>query len=89
VATDADIGVGHVSVLGLERGGVDVDFEDAPEAEPATTRLLLKADVGMGEVRVHDSRGEFFYDDEDFGPFHDDDRSIDLTGAQRDECTVG
>lgn len=86
VATDADVGVGHVSVLGHDRGGVDVDLEDAPVAEPATTRLLLKADVGMGEVRVHDSRGEFFYDEGDFGPLHDDDRSIDLTGAQRDAC---
>jgi phage shock protein PspC (stress-responsive transcriptional regulator) len=88
VATDADVGVGHVSVFGLERGGIDVDFEDAPEAEPATTRLLLKGDVGMGEVRVHDSRGEFFYEDEDFGPFHDDDRSIDLSAAQPDVCTT-
>jgi phage shock protein PspC (stress-responsive transcriptional regulator) len=89
VATDADVGMGHVSVLGLDRGGVDVDYEDAPEAEPATTRLLLRADVGMGEVRVHDRRGEFFYDDGDFGPPHDDDRSIELTGAQRGACTTG
>jgi phage shock protein PspC (stress-responsive transcriptional regulator) len=88
VATDAAVGIGHVSVFGVERGGVDVDFEDAPEAEPATTRLLLKGDVGMGEVRVHDSRGEFFYEDEDFGPFHDDDRSIDLSAAQPDVCTA-
>jgi phage shock protein PspC (stress-responsive transcriptional regulator) len=72
VATDAEIGVGHVDVFGLDYGGVDVDFEDAPDAAQSATRLLLTADVGMGELRVHDSRGELFFEDRHFGPLEND-----------------
>jgi phage shock protein PspC (stress-responsive transcriptional regulator) len=69
VATDASVGMGNVHLFGLDRGGIDVDFEDAPEAAPAATRLVLDAEVGVGEVRVTDSRGNFdggdwFHDDE-------------------------
>ena len=71
VATDADIGMGNVHLFGRDHGGVDVDFEDCPDAKPATTRLLLHADVGMGELRVQDSRGDFYFDDHRFGRFED------------------
>src|SRR5829696_2356595 len=72
VATDADVGMGNIAVFGRDHGGVDIAYEDAPDAKPTRTRVLLNADVGVGEVRVHDNREEFFFHD-DFGPFHDDD----------------
>jgi len=71
VATDADVGAGNIAIFGSDHGGIDASYEDAPEAKPAATRLLLRADVGMGEVRVNDNRGELYFDDREFGPFHD------------------
>ncbi|MBA3264403.1 MAG: PspC domain-containing protein [Thermoleophilaceae bacterium] len=86
VATEADVGIGNVHVFGLDHGGVDVDFEDAPDAKPTTTRLLLHADVGMGELRVHGVRGELFFDSRDFRGFQDE--APDPTGAQQGACAV-
>ena len=42
--------MGKVDAFGRDHGGIDVDFEDAPGAPPATTRLLLNADVGIGRA---------------------------------------
>ena len=74
VATDAEVGMGEVRSFGRHNEGVDVDFDDRPDAAPAATRLLVKADVGVGSLRIGQSgtdldldRGHF-----DFGP-HDDD----------------
>lgn len=72
VATDAEVGAGNIAIFGRDHGGVDAKFENSPTPKPTTTRLLLRADVGMGEVRVHDSRGELYFDDREFGAFHDD-----------------
>jgi hypothetical protein len=47
---------------------------------------MLHADVGLGEVRVNDSRGEFYFDDREFGPFHDEDP--ELRGDQRAACAT-
>jgi phage shock protein PspC (stress-responsive transcriptional regulator) len=68
VATHAEVGMGNVRFFGHDHGGVDVDYEDLSDAAPTTTRLLLKADVGIGQVRVYDSRGEFY---DDFDPLND------------------
>jgi phage shock protein PspC (stress-responsive transcriptional regulator) len=57
VATTADIGAGNVNTFGRDTGGVDVDFEEIPDAAPATTRLLLDADIGLGALRVMESDG--------------------------------
>ena len=72
VATSADVGIGNVSLFGRDNGGVDVDFEEIPDAAPDVTRLVLDAEVGFGEVRVQDLDGEFQYRDRDFGPFGDE-----------------
>jgi phage shock protein PspC (stress-responsive transcriptional regulator) len=69
VATSADIGVGNVSLFGRDNGGIDVDFEDLPDAAPDVTRLVLDAEIGMGEVRVEDLDPEFEFRDRDFGRF--------------------
>jgi hypothetical protein len=57
VATTADIGAGNVETFGRDTGGVDVDFEEIPDSAPATTRLLLDADIGLGALRVMESDG--------------------------------
>lgn len=70
VATTADVGVGNVHVFGRDQGGVDVDFEDLPQTKPTVTRLLLRGEVGVGELRVHDPRTESFYKEHEYGPFN-------------------
>jgi phage shock protein PspC (stress-responsive transcriptional regulator) len=70
VATDASMGMGDVDILGNNHGGVDVDFQDVPSAAPTTTRLLLKANVGIGHVVVRDRSGQFF-EAEHFNPLDD------------------
>ena len=32
VATSADVGIGNVHLFGRDNGGIDVDFEDIPDA---------------------------------------------------------
>jgi hypothetical protein len=59
VATSADVGIGNVRLFDRDNGGIDVDFEDRPDAGPGVTRLVLDAEVGIGEVRVHDPAGAF------------------------------
>jgi len=70
VATDAQVGVGEIRTFGRHNEGVDVDYDDRPDAAPSTTRLLVKAEVGVGSLRIGRSgtdldldRGHF-----DFGP---------------------
>jgi hypothetical protein len=74
VATDAQVAIGEARTFDLQNGGVDVNLEDAPNAPPSTTRLLVKADVGIGSLRIGRSfpdrsfdRGGF-----DFGPQFDE-----------------
>jgi phage shock protein PspC (stress-responsive transcriptional regulator) len=52
VATDAQVGMGEVRTFDRHNEGVDVDVEDFPDAAPDTTRLLVKADVGVGALRI-------------------------------------
>jgi phage shock protein PspC (stress-responsive transcriptional regulator) len=68
VATDGEVGVGDVSLFGRNHGGVDVDYEDLPDAPAGATRLLLKGNVGLGQLVVRDARGEFF---DDFDPLEE------------------
>jgi phage shock protein PspC (stress-responsive transcriptional regulator) len=85
VATNAEVGAGNIAIFGRDHGGIDAFYENSPTAKPTTTRLVLHADVGMGEVRVHDSRGELYFDDREFGPFHDEDPEL---GDQPAACAT-
>jgi phage shock protein PspC (stress-responsive transcriptional regulator) len=84
VAIDGDVGVGNVHVLGRDHGGVDVNYEDAPHAQPTATRLLVHGDVGLGELRVQNNSEELYFGNNDFGPFHDNDP--DLQSTQSTAC---
>jgi phage shock protein PspC (stress-responsive transcriptional regulator) len=68
VAANADVGIGNVRMFGRDNGGIDVDFEDNPDAAADVTRLVLDADVGLGQVRVTDWEGDFELRNGDFGP---------------------
>jgi phage shock protein PspC (stress-responsive transcriptional regulator) len=59
VATSADVGVGNVRTFGEDTGGVDVDYEDYPDASAGGTRVVLDAEVGVGAVRVEEIDGGF------------------------------
>jgi phage shock protein PspC (stress-responsive transcriptional regulator) len=83
VATSAEVGVGNVSMFGRDNGGIDIDFEENPEAAPDVTRLVLDAEIGLGEIRVTEQRDDFDFRDGDFGRFDDEDFS-----ESRDERAV-
>jgi phage shock protein PspC (stress-responsive transcriptional regulator) len=74
VATDAEIGVGEVRTFDRHNEGVDVDVEDLPDASADTTRLLVKADVGLGSLRIGRSSPDLDLDHGgfDFGPDFDE-----------------
>lgn len=57
VTSRADVGAGHVDVLGREGDGVDVDFDDSRHARAGGPRLVVDADVGFGEFAVRHDRG--------------------------------
>jgi phage shock protein PspC (stress-responsive transcriptional regulator) len=84
VSTTADVGIGNVRMFGRDNGGIDIDFEETPNADPDVTRLVLDAEVGIGEVRVHDELGELEFRQGDFGPF--DHRDPDLGGSGNTAC---
>jgi phage shock protein PspC (stress-responsive transcriptional regulator) len=74
VATDAQVGIGEVRTFDRHNDGVDVDLEDLPDAPPATTRLLVKAEVGVGSLRIGKSSPDLNIDHGgfDFGPDFDE-----------------
>ncbi len=72
VATDAEVGIGEVRAFDRHNGGVDVDVDDLPPADPDVTRLVVNADVGVGSLRIGQSgadldldRGHFDFGDHD------------------------
>ena len=74
VATDADVGIGEARTFKLDNGGVDVELEDLPEADSDVTRLLVKAEVGIGALRIgHAGTPDLDLDHGhfDFGPHGD------------------
>lgn len=52
VATDAQVGIGEVRTFDRHNEGIDVDVDDLPDASADTTRLLVKAEVGVGSLRI-------------------------------------
>jgi phage shock protein PspC (stress-responsive transcriptional regulator) len=74
VATDAHVGVGELRTFQRNNEGIDVDLEDLPDARPRVTRVLLKADLGVGSLRIGHSGSDLDVDhrDFDFGPIVDD-----------------
>jgi hypothetical protein len=80
VATSADVGIGNVHLFGSNNGGIDVDFDDMAPAASDVTRLVLDAEIGVGEVRVHDPQAELEFRD-DFGGFDPGEPNLDGNAA--------
>jgi hypothetical protein len=74
VATDAEVGIGEIRSFDRLNDGVDIDVDDLPDAAPGVTRLLVKADVGVGSLLIGRSGVDLDLDHGhfDFGPDHDD-----------------
>jgi phage shock protein PspC (stress-responsive transcriptional regulator) len=70
VATDANVGVGEARAFNLHNEGVDVDLEELPDAPAGRTRLLVKADVGVGSLKIGHFGSDIDFDHAhfDFGP---------------------
>lgn len=52
VAATADLGAGEVRFFDRGQEGIDLDFSERPDAEGDSTRILLDAEIGVGELRV-------------------------------------
>jgi phage shock protein PspC (stress-responsive transcriptional regulator) len=81
VATKAHVGIGNVQSFDTSHGGVDVDWDNQPSTAGTNPRVVLDADVGMGEVLISHTR------DREFGPhrkFEPDQGDQSNTG-----CEVG
>ena len=74
VPLDIDLGIGEVRTFERHNEGVDVDVEDRPDAPADTTRLLVKADVGVGSLRIGRSSPDLDFDRGrfNFGPDFDE-----------------
>src|SRR5918998_1358050 len=75
VATDAEVGIGELRTFDRANDGVDVDFEDFPDSDSGVTRLLVKAEVGLGALKIGHSGPDLDLDHghTDFGrDFNDD-----------------
>jgi phage shock protein PspC (stress-responsive transcriptional regulator) len=71
VATKAHVGIGDVNSFEESHGGIDVDWDD-PRTAGTNPRIVLDANVGMGEVLVtHDPPDG--PDKRPFGRFHNND----------------
>ncbi len=73
VASSADVGAGNVHVFGQDNGGLDLDWEDERSVRPGGKRLVVDAEVGMGELRVRHDRSDDGFGPGDRGRFGDDD----------------
>jgi phage shock protein PspC (stress-responsive transcriptional regulator) len=60
VASHAKVGVGDVEAFDHSNGGIDVDWSDQPAAAGLNPRVLLDANVGMGQVVVSHTRDAAF-----------------------------
>lgn len=52
VATRARVGAGRAAAFDRASGGIDVDWRDEPPAPADRARVVLDADVGLGQVAV-------------------------------------
>jgi phage shock protein PspC (stress-responsive transcriptional regulator) len=81
VATSAEVGMGNVRLFGRDNGGVDVDFDERPDADAGVTRVLVDAEIGLGELRVDD---DLFFSDRHGFDFDRDER--DLSDGANASC---
>jgi phage shock protein PspC (stress-responsive transcriptional regulator) len=86
VAADAEVGAGRVQLFERDNGGVDVDVAEQPHAQADATRLLLDANVGVGQVNVVHDPGDIDHDRDRFGPDFDDEDGDSVVAAGNTAC---
>jgi phage shock protein PspC (stress-responsive transcriptional regulator) len=86
VAADAEVGAGRVQLFERDNGGVDVDVAEQPHARADATRLLLDADVGVGQVNVVHDPGDIDDGRDGFGPDFDDGDADSVVAAGNTAC---
>ena len=59
VATTADIGMGYAGVFNSDSEGIDVDYDEQRTARPATSRLVVDAQIGVGELLIGHAKSDF------------------------------
>ncbi len=52
VSTHAKLGIGAVSVFGRDNEGIDVEVDEAERPRPGGSRLVVDAEVGLGELTI-------------------------------------
>jgi phage shock protein PspC (stress-responsive transcriptional regulator) len=59
VATTADVGVGYAGVFDSDSEGIDVDYDEERTAPPDTSRLVVDAEIGVGELLIGHATSDF------------------------------
>ncbi len=59
VATTADVGMGYAGVFDADNEGIDVDFDEQRTAPPDRSRLVVDAEIGVGELLIGHGRSDF------------------------------
>ncbi len=78
VATTADVGMGYAGVFDAENEGIDVDFDEQRSAPPDRSRLVVDAEIGVGELLIGHATSDFGEFEADFHDGRDRlDNSID------------
>jgi phage shock protein PspC (stress-responsive transcriptional regulator) len=77
VATTANIGAGYAGVFENDNDGIDVDFDDQRDSPPGTSRLVVDADIGFGELLIGHPSATFIPRETDYRFDRDFDRDFD------------
>jgi hypothetical protein len=71
VATTADIGMGYAGVFDADSEGIDVDYDERDNAPAGTSRLVVDAEIGVGELLIGHSTSDFGTYEAGLGPDND------------------
>jgi phage shock protein PspC (stress-responsive transcriptional regulator) len=77
VATTASIGAGYAGVFENDNEGIDVDFDDQRDSPPGTSRLVVDADIGFGELLIGHPSATFIPRETDYRFDRDFDQDFD------------
>jgi phage shock protein PspC (stress-responsive transcriptional regulator) len=77
VATTANIGAGYAGVFESDNEGIDVDFDDQRDSPPGTSRLVVDADIGFGELLIGHPSATFIPRETDYRFDRDFDQDFD------------
>jgi hypothetical protein len=59
VATTADVGMGYAGVFDADNEGIDVDYDEERTAPADASRLVVNAEIGVGELLIGHATSDF------------------------------